>query len=52
MGQFPVPLMGDIAAQESIIGIARQKFDALAGITALRTDARQQIELYLSEIWG
>ena len=51
MGNFPVPYMGDIEAQKAIIASARQKLDALASIDRLRSDAHDQIQRILAEIW-
>ena len=52
MGDFRVPLMGDIQAQESFIATARQNFNALVAVGQLQDDAQKQIRRLVEEIWG
>ncbi len=52
MGEFRVPYMGDISAQESIITAARATLDAIAVIDCLREDAQKQTQQILEGIWG
>jgi len=52
MGEFCVPYIGDIQAQESFIAAARQNVDALAAVAQLQDDAQKQIRRLLEETWG
>lgn len=52
MGEFHVPYMGDISAQESIITTARGYLDAMAAIDRLQDDAREQFQRILADTWG
>ncbi|MBW6487064.1 MAG: N-6 DNA methylase [Syntrophobacterales bacterium] len=52
MGDFRVPFMEDIQAQESFIAMAHQNLNALAALDQLQDDAQKQIRRLVEEIWG
>jgi type I restriction-modification system DNA methylase subunit/restriction endonuclease S subunit len=52
MGDFRVPFMGDIPAQEAFLAAVRQNLDALAAVEQLQDDAQEQIRRIIEEIWG
>ena len=52
MGEFRVPYMGDIPAQEALIMAERDNLDAMAAIDRLQADAHKQIQRIFEEIWG
>jgi len=51
MMAFPVPFLGDLAAQKSLIRSARQTLDSLIATTQLELDARQRIAQIVQEVW-
>jgi type I restriction-modification system DNA methylase subunit/restriction endonuclease S subunit len=51
MGDFRVPFMEDIPAQEAFLAAARQNLDALAAVGQLQNDAQKQIRRLVEEIW-
>lgn len=52
MGNFLVPYMGDIAAQEVVVAATSQKLDAVAAIDRIHADAQEQIQKIYEEMWG
>ena len=52
MGEFRVPYMGNIPAQEALITEARKNFDAMVAVDRLQDDAHKQIQRILAEFWG
>ena len=52
MGDFRVPYLGDIPAQQAFLAAAHQNLDALAAVGQLQDDAEKQIQRILEEIWG
>lgn len=52
MGEFPVPFMGDLSAQERVVTAAREHIAALEAIDRLHAAAGEQIQRILTETWG
>ncbi len=52
MGEFRVPYMEDIHAQEVLVASARQNLDALSAVGRLQDDAQKQLRRILEEVWG